>query len=69
MKKLFRSTTTVVGTNEPMVDWYECETEAQARAAWGDDCRRYGLPMETTTVAFDECDPETLKPKLTIPQT
>jgi len=47
---------------DPFVDWYEGETEADARAVWSEDCHRCGLPMDRTTVEFVECDPVTLKP-------
>jgi hypothetical protein len=60
--KLFKSTTTVQGRKEPMVDWYNCDTEAKARAIWDEDCHRYGIPMDKASVVFVECDPETLKP-------
>jgi len=46
---------------EPMVDWYH-GTEAEARAAWDEDCHRYGLPMADVTVEFIEVDPVTLRP-------
>lgn len=60
--KFFRSTTKVEGMAEPMVDWYEGGTEAEARAAWDEDCHRYGVPMDKASVVFVECDRETLKP-------
>jgi hypothetical protein len=51
--KQFKSITTVQGAKEP---------EAEAREVWAEDCHRYGLPMDKTTVQFIECDPATLKP-------
>ena len=60
--KIFKATTKVEGVKEPMVDWYDGETEAAAREVWDEDCHRYGIPMNKTTVVFVEFDPETLKP-------
>lgn len=37
-----------------MVDWYYGETEAEARADFDEDCHRYGLPMDKTTVSVRE---------------
>lgn len=60
--KLFRTTTTVQGMREPMIDWYQADSVESARAFWVSDCARYGLPMDKTSVVFTECDPVTLKP-------
>lgn len=60
--KLYRTTTTVQGMREPMIDWYQGATQDEAKACWDEDCHRYGLPMDKTSVVFTECDPVTLKP-------
>jgi hypothetical protein len=65
--KLFRAATTVKGrkhipTPSYFVDWYEGDNVKSAHLAWEEDCHRYGLPMENTTVVFTECDPATLNP-------
>lgn len=62
MNRLWKSTTTVEGMKEPMVDWYDGATEAEARKAWDEDCHRYGLPMDKVTVVFQEYDRATNKP-------
>ena len=60
--KLFKTITKVEGHQEPYVDWYEGNTESEARKCWDEDCHRYCLPMDKVTVHFVECDPTTLKP-------
>ncbi len=61
-ERLFKTISKVQGQHEPLVDWYYGATEAEARAAWDEDFRRYSLPMDKTTVEFIECDPVTMKP-------
>lgn len=66
--KLYRASTTVdrtaqnVRTPYSFTDWYEANSEAEARELWDEDCHRYGLPMDKTTVVFAECDQKTFKP-------
>lgn len=61
--KLFKATTTIQGSREPFVDWYEAESLEHTKAQNEADAIRYGLPMdERRSVVFVECNPETLKP-------
>lgn len=52
--KLYRIETRVEGMPEPMVDWYEGETEADAILRWERDRARYGLPADKTTKVVRE---------------
>jgi hypothetical protein len=49
----YKATTHVPHINEPFVDWYEAETEEQARAMWSCDRETYGLP-EDASVKFEK---------------
>lgn len=49
---LYRTEARVTGMSEPMVDWYEAETEDAARKLFDEDCHRYGLPKEKTAVTI-----------------
>lgn len=65
--KLFKFTTKVAdGIQRPtaseFVDWYDGETEAEAREVYNEDLHRYGLPIDKCTTTVVECDRETLKP-------
>ena len=62
--KLFKATTKTVSTvtASEFADWYDADTLEDARAMWSEDCHRYGLLMDKTSVEFVECNPETLKP-------
>jgi hypothetical protein len=42
----YKATTRVPHISEPFVDWYEAETEEQARAMWESDRQAYGLPAD-----------------------
>ena len=54
----FRFEARIEGRNEPLVDWYYGKTEAEARADFDEDCHRYGLPMDKTTVSVREATTE-----------
>lgn len=62
--KLFRATTTIKGVREPLVDWFESEggSEGDLRQQWCRECQRCGVPVAKATVAFVECDPQSMKP-------
>ena len=49
----YKATTRVPHINEPFVDWYEAETEEQARTMWESDLQAYGLP-EDAIVKFEK---------------
>jgi hypothetical protein len=49
----YKATTRVPRINEPFVDWYEAETEEQARAMWSCDRETCGLP-EDASVKFEK---------------
>jgi hypothetical protein len=42
----YKATTRVPHINEPFVDWYDAETEEQARTMWESDRQAYGLPAD-----------------------
>jgi hypothetical protein len=42
----YKATTRVHYINEPFVDWYEAETEEQARTMWESDRETYDLPVD-----------------------
>ena len=67
MKMFQAKTKTIAGasTATEFSDYYEADTEAQARQLWDEDCHRYGLPMDKTTVTITEVNTETLKPLTT----
>jgi hypothetical protein len=44
----YKAITRVPHINEPFVDWYEAETEEQARAMWSCDRETYGLPADAS---------------------
>jgi hypothetical protein len=44
----YKAITRVPHITEPFVDWYEAETEEQARAMWETDRETYGLPADAT---------------------
>jgi hypothetical protein len=46
MMNQYKATTRVPHISEPFVDWYEAETEEQARAMWSCDRETYGLPAD-----------------------
>jgi hypothetical protein len=48
----YKATTRVPHISEPFVDWYDAETEEQARAIWESDRETYGLP-EDASVKFE----------------
>lgn len=62
MDKLFKAVTKVSFPKSEFSDWYNADSESTARALWDEDCHRYGLPMDKTTVVFVECNPATLEP-------
>jgi hypothetical protein len=49
----YKATTRVPYINEPFVDWYDAETEEQARAMWAADRETYGLPVDAS-VKFEK---------------
>ena len=49
----YKATTHVTHISEPFVDWYEAETEEQARAMWESDRETYGLPVDAS-VKFEK---------------
>jgi hypothetical protein len=49
----YKATTHVPHINEPFVDWYEAETEEQARTMWSCDRETYGLPVDAS-VKFEK---------------
>ena len=49
----YKATTHVPHISEPFVDWYEAETEEQARTMWEADCETYGLPADAS-VKFEK---------------
>lgn len=49
-------------TPSHFADWYECETEAQARELYAEDMHRCGLPESGITTIVTQMNPETLKP-------
>lgn len=65
--RLFKVTTTIrkpvehLDRKSEFVDWYEADTQDQARELWAEDCHRYGLPTDSEAT-WVECDPITLKP-------
>ena len=44
----YKATTRVPHISEPFVDWYEAETEDQARAMWEIDREDFGLPVDAS---------------------
>jgi hypothetical protein len=61
--KLFKVTTTVQGSREPFVDWFEAESLDEAKAKCDVESKECGLPMDDRrSVVYVECNPETLKP-------
>ena len=42
----YKATTRVSHISDPFVDWYEAETEEQARAMWESDRETFGLPTD-----------------------
>jgi hypothetical protein len=50
--KQYKATTRVPHINEPFIDWYDAETEEQARTMWESDRQAYGLP-EDAIVKFE----------------
>jgi hypothetical protein len=49
----YKATTRVPHINEPFVDWYEAETEEQARTMWEIDREDFGLPADAS-VTFEK---------------
>jgi len=49
----YKAVTHAPHISEPFVDWYEAETEEQARAIWEADRQSYGLP-EDASVKFEK---------------
>jgi hypothetical protein len=46
--KQYKATTRIPHINEPFVDWYEAETEEQARIMWEIDREEFGLPVDAS---------------------
>jgi hypothetical protein len=44
----YKAITRVTHVSEPFVDWYEAETEEQARTMWEADRETYGLPADAS---------------------
>jgi len=44
----YKAITRVPHITEPFIDWYEAETEEQARAMWESDNELYGLPADAS---------------------
>jgi hypothetical protein len=44
----YKATTRVPHISEPFVDWYDAETEEQARTMWESDRETYGLPADAS---------------------
>jgi hypothetical protein len=42
----YKAITHVPHISEPFIDWYEDETEEQARTMWESDRQTYGLPVD-----------------------
>lgn len=62
--RMFKAITKTEGatrTESQFVDWYS-GNESEVRAQWDEDCFRYGLPKDKTTVKFVEVNPDTLQP-------
>jgi len=53
MMNQYKATTRVPHISEPFVDWYEAETEEQARTMWESDRQAYGLPADAS-VKFEK---------------
>jgi hypothetical protein len=49
----YKAITSVPHITEPFVDWYDAETEEQARAMWESDRETYGLPVDAS-VKFEK---------------
>jgi hypothetical protein len=49
----YKATTRVPHISEPFVDWYDAETEEQARTMWSCDRETYGLPVDAS-VKFEK---------------
>jgi hypothetical protein len=49
----YKAITRVPHISEPFIDWYEAETEEQARTMWSCDRETYGLP-EDASVKFEK---------------
>jgi len=49
----YKTITRVPHISEPFVDWYDAETEEQARAIWEADRQTYGLPADAS-VKFEK---------------
>ena len=49
----YKAITRVPHISEPFVDWYDAETEEQARTMWEADAREYGTPMDSI-VTFEK---------------
>jgi hypothetical protein len=44
----YKAITRVSHISEPFIDWYEAETEEQARTMWESDLKTYGLPVDAS---------------------
>jgi len=53
MMKQYKAITHVPHIPEPFVDWYEAETEGQARTMWESDRETFGLPADAS-VKFEK---------------
>jgi len=60
--KLFKATTTVQGSREPFVDWFEAESLDEAKVKCDAESNACGLMDARRSVVYVECNPETLKP-------
>lgn len=49
----YKAITRVNHLNESFVDWYDAETEEQARTMWESDRETYGLPADAS-VTFEK---------------
>jgi hypothetical protein len=48
MMNQYKATTRIPHISEPFVDWYEAETEEQARIMWKIDREDFGLPVDAS---------------------